>query len=198
MGWEHEAETVWQAQTLYCVDRLSFDAVAQETGVAASTLKRWSEKYGWREKREELAQAEADIRVNKVKARAVTLKALLDKPKAELAFAVSALESQALKEAEAARKGALLAAASEQAPELSIKTPADAISALQKAVEQRLAYVLSRPECDILRESQNVKKTLELIEELQAKYVKEDSRKAEGFSADTVDKIKKQILGIRG
>ena len=48
MGWEHEPETVWKAQELYCVDRLSFARVAELTGVSATTLKAWSEKYGWR------------------------------------------------------------------------------------------------------------------------------------------------------
>ena len=66
MGWEHEPETVWKAQELYCVDRLSFARVAELTGVTATTLKSWSEKYGWRAKREEIAQAESDIRVKTV------------------------------------------------------------------------------------------------------------------------------------
>ena len=52
MGWEYEPETVWKAQELYCVDRLSFARVAELTGVSATTLKAWSEKYGWRAKRE--------------------------------------------------------------------------------------------------------------------------------------------------
>ena len=48
MGWEYEPETVWRAQELYCVDRLSFARVAELTGVSATTLKSWSEKYGWK------------------------------------------------------------------------------------------------------------------------------------------------------
>lgn len=167
MGLEHEAETVWRAMELYCSERLSFDAVARQTGVAASTLKRWSEKYQWRAKREELARAEADIRADKVLARSKMVKALIDKPSANLAFGVAALEAQALKEAEAARQGAALAV-SEEAASVSIKTPAEAAAALKKAVEARLAYILTRQDVDILHETQKVSKTLQLIGQLEA------------------------------
>ena len=61
MGWEHEPGTVWRAQELYCLDRLSFERVSEATGVATSTLKRWADKYHWRERREELAQVESEI-----------------------------------------------------------------------------------------------------------------------------------------
>ena len=71
MGWEYEPETVWRAQELYCVDRLSFARVAELTGVSATTLKAWSEKYDWRAKREEIAQAESEIRVNTIKSQAL-------------------------------------------------------------------------------------------------------------------------------
>lgn len=195
MGWEHEPETVWQAQSLYCVDRLSFDAVAREIGVAASTLKRWSNKYGWREKREEIAQAEADIRADKVKARSVTLKALIEKPGASMAFAHAALESQALKEEDAARKGALLATANEQATELSVKTPADAIAALKVAVERRLSFILTKPEVDILQEVQKVKKSLELIGQLETAQPEAEQGTEPGLSGTLIERIEAAMRG---
>lgn len=34
MGREHPADTLWRAQELYCVDRLSYAAVAEATGVS--------------------------------------------------------------------------------------------------------------------------------------------------------------------
>jgi len=194
MGFEHEPETVWQAQSLYCVDRLSFEVVAREIGIAASTLKRWSEKYGWRQKREEIAQAEADIRADKVKARAVTLKALIEKPGANMAFAHAALESQALKEEEAARKGAMLAAG-EQNADLSIRTPADAIAALKTAVEQRLAYVLARPELDVFAEAQKVTKTLGLISQLEAAQPETEISAEAGISASLAERIEAAMRG---
>jgi hypothetical protein len=170
MGWEHEAETVWRAQELYCVDRLSFDAVARETGVAASTLKRWSERDGWRAKREEIAKAEADIRADKVLARSAMLKALIQTKDPQTGFAVSSLETLALKEAEVARQGAIRAAANDQAPAISVNTPAEAIAALRKAVESKLALLLTRPENVDLKAVQEVQKCLALVGQLETAY----------------------------
>lgn len=196
MGWEHEPETVWRAQEMYCVDCLSFDKVAEATGVAASTLKRWAEKYSWREKREEIAQAEADIKVDKVLARSKVLKALLENPRADMAFAVSALENLTLKEAEAARAG-YDAQKDELLPSFSIHTPTDAIDALKKSVEQKLALLLTRPAQVDLKSFQEVKNCLALVEELKTIYAKDGQVKSDGLSADTIDTIKRKILGIR-
>lgn len=196
MGWEHEPETVWRAQELYCVDCLSFDKVADITGIAASTLKRWADKYGWREKREEIAKAEADIRANKVLARSKTIEALLNNPRADMAFAVSALETLTLKEAEAARAG-YNTQQDEVLPSFSINTPEDAVDALKKSVEQKLAMLLSRPEQVDLRSFQEVKSCLALAEELKTVYAKDGQMKSDGLSAETIDTIKRKILGIR-
>jgi hypothetical protein len=143
--------------------------VARETGVAASTLKRWAERDGWRAKREEIAKAQADIRADKVLARAKMIKSLLDKPKADTAFAVSSLEMLALKEAEVARQG-VIRSREENAPALSISTPGEAIAALRKAVEGKLALLLSRPENLDLRAVQEVQKCLALVGQLEAAY----------------------------
>ena len=120
MGWEYEPETVWKAQELYCVDRLSFARVAELTGVSATTLKAWSDKYDWRAKREEIAQAESDIRVNTIKGRKVALEMLLEagdgKEASQMAFAVASLESLALKQAELAAAGKIPSAAARPGP----------------------------------------------------------------------------------
>jgi transposase-like protein len=197
MGWEHEAETVWKAQELYCVDRLSFDAVARETGIAASTLKRWSEKHGWQAKREEIARAEADIRADKVLARSAMLKALIKSKDPQTGFAVSSLETLALKEAELARLGAIRSAA-EQPPALSIQTPGDAIAALRKAVEGKLALLLTRPENVDLRAVQEVQKCLALVNQLESaqEAAQPETKDTEGgLSADLVERIRRAMNG---
>ena len=60
MGVEIDADTRWRAMELYCADRLTFAQVSEATGIADSTLRRWADAYQWRERREELARAEAD------------------------------------------------------------------------------------------------------------------------------------------
>ena len=96
MGREHEPGTVWEAQDLYCIDRLSFDAVAKKTGVAASTLKRWADRMDWRGKRERIAETESALRVDRVLARSQVLKKLLETGESQDAYAVAALERLAL------------------------------------------------------------------------------------------------------
>ena len=193
MGWEHEAATVWDAQALYCVRRLSFEAVAKATGVACSTLKRWSEKHGWREKRLEIAKAEAEIQADKVIARSKTIKALLETPRADTAFAVAALENLTLKEQEAARLGKIRDVESDS-PTISIETPADAIIALRRAIEQRLAMLLSRPENVNYRAVQEVQKCLSLVGQLEASQPETENGEA-GLSANLVERI---IAAMKG
>jgi hypothetical protein len=195
MGQEHAPETVWKAQELYCSDRLSFTRVAEQTGVADSTVRRWADIYGWREKREAIAQAEAEIRADKVLARSKTVKALLDNPRADTAFAVSALENLALKEAEAARQGALTA--QPDLPPVSIRTTGDAIPHLRRAVEQKLALLLSRPESVDLKPIQEIHKCLTLITQLEAAQPKADEADSgnSGISADLAARIEAAMRG---
>lgn len=198
MGWEYEPETVWKAQELYCVDRLSFARVAELTGVSATTLKAWSEKYGWRAKREEIAQAESDIRVNTIKGRKVALEMLLEagdgKEASQMAFAVASLESLALKQAELAAAGKIPSAAAPARPKIA--TRADAVAALREAVERKLGVALADPAQITTATVQDVKKCLELVEELEATLPKETAQKTEkGITEETRERIIKAMAG---
>lgn len=198
MGWEYEPETVWKSQELYCVDRLSFARVAELTGVSATTLKAWSEKYGWRAKREEIAQAESDIRVNTIKGRKVALEMLLEagdgKEASQMAFAVASLESLALKQAELAAAGKIPSAAAPARPKIA--TRADAVAALREAVERKLGVALADPAQITTATVQDVKKCLELVEELEATLPKETAQKTEkGITEETRERIIKAMAG---
>jgi transposase len=67
MAREIDWEVRERAEELYVVDGLTFDQVAQETGVSVTQLKNWSGAEGWREKREE-------YRVNKQSVRSTVAK----------------------------------------------------------------------------------------------------------------------------
>ena len=178
MGWEYEPETVWKAQELYCVDRLSFARVAELTGVSATTLKAWSDKYDWRAKREEIAQAESDIRVNTIKGRKVALEMLLEagdgKEASQMAFAVASLESLALKQQELAAAGKIPSAAAPARPKIA--TRADAVAVLRDAVEQKLGLALADPVKITTATVQDVKRCLELVAELEASLSKDTAQ----------------------
>lgn len=192
MGKEHEPELVWRAMELYCSDRMSFVAVSQATGVADSTLRRWADFYGWREKREEIARAEADLRADKVLARAKTVRALLETPRADLAFAVSSLESLALREAEAARSRTEREPETEEA--IPVNSPAEAAAALRRVVEKKLGRLLSRPEGVDLKAVREVRDCLDLIGRMES-GTEEAATPSGGVSAELAERIAEAMRG---
>ena len=165
MGREHEPETVWRAQELYCADRLPMREVAEAVGVAESTCWEWCNRHGWRAKREEIAQAQASIAGNLILARAGMIEALIAGKDAQTGFAVASLERLAMDQAEAARAGRVV----EQqltAERREINTPEDAAAALKEAVEAKLARLLADPSAVDLRAIKDVKEALGLAQQL--------------------------------
>ena len=202
MGWEHEPGTVWRAQELYCLDRLSFDRVSELTGVATSTLKRWADKYRWRERRDELAQVESEIRFNTVLGRKAILQRLLTaedgKEASQVAFAVASLESLALKQAELAAAGRIPTFA-EPAVRPHIATRADAVAALRQAIENKVGMALADPGKINAATIKDVSQCLDLLAKLESSLPKPEAPEAEqkrGLSKDMAAALEK-ALGLR-
>lgn len=199
MGWEHEPDTVWRAQELYCAERLSYARVAELTGVSATTLKAWGQKFKWAKRREELAQAESEIRFNTVMGRKAILERLLEagdgKEAAQAAFAVASLENLALKRAELAASGKIPSYA-EPAARPVIATRADAVAALKQAIEGKLGLALADPGKITAATVQDIKRCLELLGELEAGLPKDEAGEQErrrGLSSDMAQHICKAI-----
>lgn len=197
MGKEHPTDLVWKAQELYCVERQSYAAVAEATGVSATTLKSWGQRYGWAQKRAELAQAESEIRVNIIKGRQKALEQLLaaSEPKeaAQIAFAVSSLESLALKRMELAASGKIPDA--KPVIRRKVGTKAEAIAALRDAVERKLGLALADPDKITTQTVTDIKRCLELVGELEATLPKEaDTDRANALSPENA-RIVQSILG---
>ncbi len=197
MGKEHPTDLVWKAQELYCVERQSYAAVAEATGVSATTLKSWGQRYGWAQKRAELAQAESEIRVNIIKGRQKALEQLLaatePKEAAQIAFAVSSLESLALKRMELAASGKIPDA--KPVIRRKVGTKAEAIAALRDAVERKLGLALADPDKITTQTVTDIKRCLELVGELEATLPKEaDTDRANALSPENA-RIVQSILG---
>ena len=190
-GREHAPETVWRAQELYCVCRLSYAKVSEELGVAESTLKRWGQQYGWREKRADIAQAECDIRADTVLARSAMLKELIEERNPVVGFAVAKLEELALKQAEAERQGRLQET---QAAETrrEINTPADAAAALKEAIEIKLGRLLASPQDVDMKAIREIKEALDFIKSLEPAAGKNTGK---GLTAETVEAFRNKLLG---
>lgn len=191
MGESHSMELVERAEQLYCVEGHTFEQVATLTGVAASTLKRWSERYGWQESKEKIRQALASIRSNTILLRARLIENCMTTMNAQDAFAVSALESTAMRAAELASKNA----ASVVPPVESIreiKTDEDAVAALEEAVAMKLNAMLTNPAGVSFAAVNDVKKALDLVKSLKAGVKPEDSGKRT-IDAQTIKDLRKQL-----
>jgi len=197
VGREHTSDILWRAQELYCVDRLSYAAVAEATGVSATTLKAWGQKYRWAKRREEIAQAESEIRINIIKGRKKALEQLLaaaePKEAAPMAFAVSSLESLALKREELAASGKIPSATGPVRHKIA--TRADAVAALRDAVERKLGLALSDPDKITTATVQDVKRCLELVAELEAGLPKEKEESHDKALSPENAKAIREILG---
>lgn len=198
MGREHPPETVFRAQELYCVDRMTFAQVAQATGVAESTLKRWSDTYSWQAKRNEIAQAEAEIRADFVLARSKMLKALIESKDAQTGFAVASLEGLALKQAEAIRQGRQAESIATVAvkPLREIKSQADIVDALEEALNLRTARILSDPSLVDLKTVRELQQAIELVQGLR-KGADKGAKRQKGLTPETAESMRRQILGVQ-
>lgn len=199
MGAEHNPDTVWKAQELYCIDCLSFAKVAELTGVTATTLKAWSKKFAWREKRCEIAQIEADIRMDTIRSRKKALDMLIKsadgKECSQMAFAVSSLESLAMKQKELAFTGKIPTAL-DPVNKPKITTRAEAVTSLTEAVENRLGFALQNPEAINSGTVQDITKMLNLMDELKASLPKENEqteKASQGISASLAENIRKAL-----
>lgn len=113
-----------------------------------------------------------------------------------MAFAVSSLESLALKRLELAAAGKIPSASGPARHKIA--TRADAVAVLRDAVEQKLGLALVDPAKITTATVQDVKRCLDLVAELEAGLPKEneaEESKKRGLSGDMAQSIYK-ALGI--
>ena len=181
---EYPPEKVFEAQDLYCVDRLTYEAVSTRTGVSVATLKRWSDKYGWRAKREELARVESDIRFNTFKARATMLAKVIEGGGALDAFAVAKLETMIIDQARFKNE-----LTRDQAPiPVKIESPAQAAELLENALAVKMGSLLSAPETLDLKTIKDYREALNTLTEMRGQAADENLKQT-GLSLEAEEKI---------
>lgn len=201
MGKEISWEIREQAEELYVVDGLTFDQVAEKTGVSASQLKRWAAvteeqaeegAQTWGERRREYRTAFANIRRDLVLLRKRLVANALKSLNPQDVFAISSLESTAAKlqqQADGADPGGAVAG-----EPIQINTPAEAVDALQTVVERRINTLLTRPDQISLKAVKELKETLTLIEKMQAQYSAGETQEKKILSADEIKELRDQLL----
>jgi hypothetical protein len=208
---EYTWETREQAKELYVVDGLTFDQVAEATGVSVSQLKRWSAeeeewatKQGdenpkdWPEARKEFRLALGSIRRDSVLLRAKLITNALGNPEFKPVLSAAMWEkTQAHKDLGLGTPGGV-ARSDEPAGDLPvIKTAQDAVAALEQVVAKRVNLMATQPELLSFKAIQDLQKTLGLIDELKAKYrPDEQTGQAPGLSDEAAEQIRRQFLGV--
>ncbi|MDG4475426.1 hypothetical protein [Thiovibrio frasassiensis] len=197
---EYSWEIREQAEELYIIDGLTYEAVADVTGVSLSQLKRWGGEDTWVDRRKEYRQAQTSIRRGVTLAKAKAVDALLTTMDPQTAYAFASLVSSG-KIIEQEARESQTRAVSEPATgsiERPIKTAVDAVTALQEAVEKKINAMLTQPGGVSLAGIKEIRQSLEMVEDMTAKYKPstEETGKPGGLSDEAAEAIRRQILGL--
>ena len=195
------------AEELYIIDGRTYEQVAESTGVSISQLKRWGMESvpTWSDRRKEYRQAQTSVRRNVMLAKAKLIESVLDSQDPMKAFAFGAIvKSGAAIDKEAKERSQLAPQPDQEArptdqPAAGIMTAADAVTALQLAVQGKINNMLTRPGDLSFAAIKDTKAALEMIEQLQSKYVpvEESAVVQGGLSDEAASAIRRQILGLK-
>ena len=195
------------AEELYIIDGLTFEQVAERTGVSISQLKRWGldSLPPWSERRREYRQAQTSVRRGVMLAKAKLIESVIETEDPMKAFAFGAIvKSGAAIDKEAKERSQLAPQPDQEArptdqPAAGIMTAADAVTALQLAVQGKINNMLTRPGDLSFAAIKDTKAALEMIEQLQSKYVpvEESAVVQGGLSDEAASAIRRQILGLK-
>lgn len=155
-----------QAEELYVVSGMTYEAVAEVTGVSVTQLKRWSAESRWTERRLEYRKALSDIKRNTILLRKRLIEKALQSLDPQDVYAVSRLESASAK----AVKEEPETPVSEPAEHKIIRTPQDALEALQDVVERKINGLLTQPGAITLKAVKEMREALGLIESMKERY----------------------------
>ena len=186
----------WAAQ-LWIEEGRTYESVSAITGVSVGALKKWAAEEGWPERRGELRQSLRDIRRDQMKLRSALLKNALTSLNPQDVFAVTSLEGML---ARAQGKAGDAGAAAPIAPENlhEIKTPQQAIDAMQDAIERKLNGMLAGGDIS-LQGIRDMKQAMELLEKMKVQYAPAEASgegKQRGLSEEAAEDIRKKILGL--
>jgi len=181
-----------RAENLFVMEGMICARVARLTGVTARQIAKWSNEYNWQEKRREYRRARGDIKRNLVLLRSRLLASALETMDPKTICTVARLESAAKERKANGEFPAGLADDEERQP---VITAREAVLAMQEALKRKMDAIFTQPERltpDIIKE---VKTSLDLMDRLKEHYrMKEE--KPRGLSAETVNEIRRKILGI--
>ncbi len=180
-----------RAEELYVIDGLTLEEVAKETGVPERTIANWSSEDGWKDKQKEYQNALGEIKRYTMLTRLKLIKNAMTSLDPQKIYAFAALE-RAVK----GQSSDIGGYGDPPYEKREIKTPQDAIDALQEALERKLNIMLSQPDAINFSGVKDVKQAMDLVDELKAKYTTPAGKeqKLSGASAATIDSLRDAIM----
>jgi len=186
-GYSYEIREI--AQELYVTEGRTYDQAAKATGVSVGQLKRWGMDEGWTAARKEYRDALSSIKRDTVRLRAKLLKTALVAGEPQAVYAFAAIEKAAIMGKNKTEPVQM------SAPEKlkDINSPADAVEALQQVVELKLNKMLSQPDTLQLSQIKELKQTMELVDQMKAKYNPDDKKEDKTIDAKAIKDIREML-----
>lgn len=185
-----DQETRDRAEEMYVIDGMTQDEISEQTGISIFTIKRWSADDGWKAKRREYRDAENEIKRYSRLTRLKLIKDAMTSLDPQKIYAFAALERASLQGPGHADPGVPV-----DIPDREIKTPQEAISVLQEAIESKLRLMLASPDAINLSAIKDIKKALELVEGMKGKYApEEEETRIEGHDEEQARFWREKVL----
>jgi len=179
-----------RAEELYVEHGCTYEEVAERCDVAVNTVKKWGAEGEWKERQKEVRTALGEIKRNTVLLRKKLIANALQSLNPQDVYAVARLEAATRPKAgepEWTPAGADMR---------EIATPQDAVDALQEAISLKVNRMLSDPKALSLSALKDMKKGLELIEQMKAMYETEDAAPVKRqLDEDTIRQVR-EIYGL--
>ncbi len=193
MPQEYDLTIRYRAEDLYVESRLTAEETAARTGASVSTIKRWAVEGKWSEMRRERMETRRTIKANLVKIRGKLAQRAADNPESKDIYALARLEELA--------QGDRKKESTEPSPApvvnpRSIRTPGEAVDALQEVIEKKLNMLLAVPDTVSLKGIQELEKALGMIAKMREKYAPGKTGKKTQLAPETLDAIREQVYGL--
>lgn len=194
-GWD----TIEACEELYILDGLTFEQVAERSGVAVATLKRWSAESqpSWPERRREYRQAQVTVRRGVMLAKAKLISSVLESEDPQKAYAFASLVNtgKAIEDEARERAAALQPVSVADAVNTAdYSNPQEMAVALRQAVNSKISQMLSQPGALTIGGIKELQAAMTLLERLVSQAGDGETEKA-APSAETIREWH-EILGL--
>jgi hypothetical protein len=182
-------------EDLFIVEGLTYEQVADKTGVGLSTLKRWGVEGDWTDRRRELREAQSRIKQKRPLLRLGLIEKAMEKYDPMQTFAFKGIEELELKRASLGPQEAL---GQVSAPEIEFKSNEEAFSGLQDAIRMKIGRMAAGVDELNLKTITDLNKAVDVLNEMKRKCSTKDKHHGNASISDISDETKKAIRGVYG